>query len=319
MYQSPMRRNRSRGLGSLAAAAVVAPLLFGFGPAPEAQPERALYLDLQKIVDSRARFEWVADRIEAEEAARQAMRSLCQVDAAGRERLRAWIAAEIQSRGGPAAAQFAAGVPLGDLGKVMRLERVRVVMDVVEPRLGGECGFWSQPDPAFAGVQTDARRFVIFVESNGGGQLYLNYHPLTFGGTGAGRMLLGYGLDDRFTLAAGPELGAASTFPRDEKTGTRSVKAAFLAGAPLVLRYVHSTFLLDSELGVTARAPEDDLEGWQFGYRAMVGLGTSEPRIGDFMGYLLFTMGYELVPGNDIHETAHILRLGTRLGFDWDP
>jgi hypothetical protein len=168
-------------------------------------------------------------------------------------------------------------------------------------------------------VQTDARRFVIFVESNGGGQLYLNYHPLTFGGTGAGRMLLGYGLDDRFTLAAGPELGAASTFPRDEKTGTRSVKAAFLAGAPVVLRYVHSTFLLDSELGVTARAPEDDLEGWQFGYRAMVGLGTSEPRIGDFMGYLLFTMGYELVPGNAHHETAHILRLGTRLGFDWDP
>jgi hypothetical protein len=319
MYQTPMRRNRSNAVGALAAGLLSAPLLFGFGPAPEAQPERALYLDLQKIVDSRARFEWVADRIEAEEAARQAMRSLCQVDAAGRERLRTWIAAEIQARGGPAATQFAAGVPLGDLGKVMRLERVRVVMDVVEPRLPGECGFWSRPDPAFAGVQTDAHRFVIFVESNGGGQLYLNYHPLTFGGTGAGRMLLGYGLDDRFTLSAGPELGAASTFPRDEKTGTRSVKAAFLAGAPLVLRYVHSTFLLDSELGVTARAPEDDLEGWQFGYRAMIGLGTSEPRIGDFMGYLLFTMGYELVPGNDHHETAHILRLGTRLGFDWDP
>ena len=50
MYQSPMRRNRSRGLASLAAAALAAPVLFGFGPAPEAQPERALYLDLLKRV-----------------------------------------------------------------------------------------------------------------------------------------------------------------------------------------------------------------------------------------------------------------------------
>lgn len=319
MYLSPMPRNRPGGLRALAATVLFAPLLCGFGPAPVAQPERALYLDLQKIVDSRARFEWVADRIEAEQAARQAMRSLCLVDAAGRDRLRTWITAEVVARGGPAAAQYAAGVPLGDLGKVVRLERVRVVMDVVEPRLANECGFWAQPDSAFAGVQTDARRFVFFLESNGGGQLYLNYHPLTFGGTGAGRLLLGYGLDDRFTLAAGPELGAASTFPRDEVTGTRSVKAAFLAGAPLLLRYAHSTFLLDSEVGVTARAPEDDLEGWQFGYRTMIGLGTSEPRIGDFMGYLLFTVGYELVPGNDHHETAHILRLGTRFGFDLDP
>lgn len=316
MYPLPVRR-----LHAFSRLLPLSFLLAGFGPAPppEAQPERALFLDLEKIVDSRARFEWVADRIEAEAAARQALRSLCLVDAPARARLRTWLAAEIAAQGGAAAPRFAAGEPLDELVVVMRLERVRVVMDVVEPRLQGECGFWARPEPDFAGVQNDARRFVLLVETNGGGQVYLGRTPLTFGGAGTGRLLLGHGLDDRLTLALGAELGGASTFPRDEVTGTRSVQAGFLGGVPLLLRYARSTFLADTEVGLTARAPEDNLEGWQYGYRIMQGIGTSEPRIGNFMGYLLFTVGYELVPANIEHETAHILRIGTRLGFDWDP
>ena len=288
-------------------------------PPREAGAERALFLDLEKIVDSRARFEWVADRIEAEAAARQALRSLCLVEAPARGRLRVWLASEITASGGPAAGQFAAGTPVGDLTEVMRLERVRAIMDVVEPRVPGECGFWAQATPDFSGVQTDAHRFVLLLETNGGGQIYLGRSPLTFGGAGTGRLLAGYGLSDRFTLAAGAELGGASTFPRDKVTGTRSVQAGFLGGVPMLLRYARSTFLADTDLAMTARAPEDNLEGWQYGFRVMQGIGTSEPRIGDFMGYLLFTVGYEIVPGNVQHDTAHILRIGTRLGIDWDP
>jgi hypothetical protein len=288
-------------------------------PAPEAQPERALFLDLQKTVDSRARFEWVADAVEIEAAARHTLRSLCHVDPAARARLRAWVTAEITAQGGPAAPRYRNGEDLDDLEDVVRLERVGAILDTMEPRLATQCGFWAQHEADFAGVQTDNRRFVLMLETNGGGQVYLGRSPLTFGGAGAGRLLGGYGLDDRFTLAAGIELGGSSTFPKDEKTGTRSVRAAFLAGVPLLLRYARSTFLWDTDLAVTARAPEDDIEGWQYGFRLMQGFGTSELRIGNLMGYVLATIGYEYVPANVHHETAHILRIGTRLGIDWDP
>jgi hypothetical protein len=305
---------------SFAAVAFAIPLSALARPAPpESQPERALFLDLQKTVDSRARFEWVADAVEIEAAARHTLRSLCHVDAAARARLRAWLTAQVAELGGPAAAQYRAGTDLDDLEDVVRLERVGSILDTMEPRLASQCGFWAQPEADFAGVQTDARRFVLMLETNGGGQVYLGRTPLTFGGAGAGRLLGGYGLDDRFTLAAGIELGGSSTFPKDENTGTRSVRAAFLAGVPVLLRYARSTFLWDTDAAMTARAPEDNIEGWQYGFRLMQGFGTSELRIGNLMGYVLATVGYEYVPANLHHETAHILRIGTRLGVDWDP
>lgn len=309
----------SSSLTAVAAVVIGLPLAALARPAPEAQPERALFLDLQKTVDSRARFEWVADAVEIEAAARHTLRSLCHVDPAARARLRSWVTAEIAAQGGAAAPRYRNGEDQDDLETVVRLERIGAILDTMEPRLASQCGFWTQPDADFAGVQTDNRRFVLMLETNGGGQVYLGRSPLTFGGAGAGRFLLGYGLDDRFTLAGGVELGASSTFPKDENTGTRSVRAAFLAGVPLLLRYARSTILWDTDLAMTVRAPEDDIEGWQYGFRLMQGFGTSELRIGNFMGYVLLTAGYEYVPANIQHETAHILRIGTRLGVDWDP
>jgi len=294
--------------------------LFAFAhPAPEAQPERALYLDLQKTIDSRSRFQWVADAVEIDAAARDTLRSLCHVDPAARARLRAWVMAEIAAQGGAAAPRYQNGEDLDDLQTVVLLERIGAILDTMEPRLAAQCGFWARPEPDFAGVQTDARRFVLLLETNGGGQVYLGRSPITFGGAGAGRLLLGYGLDDRFTLAGGMELGGSTTFPKDQNTGTRSVRAGFLAAAPVLLRYARSTFLWDNDMAVTARASEDDIVGWQYGFRLMQGFGTSELRIGNLMGYVLATVGYEYVTANVSYETAHILRIGTRLGFDWDP
>jgi hypothetical protein len=37
------------------------------------------------------------------------------------------------------------------------------------------------------------------------------------------------------------------------------------------------------------------------------------------MPYLLAWVGYEVVPGRGADPTSHILWLGSKVGFNWDP
>lgn len=307
-----------RGIFSFAVAAAFAASALGGcgGPAPEARPERALYRDLRRIVDARARTDWVADRFEFQEVAPAALKSACQTDPEARQRLVKWLDAQIAAEGGPAAAQFAAnGGDLEPLEEVIVLERVRGVLLSAEPK---DCPFFLRPDPEFAGVQGSADRFVLMAESMGGLQVLVGEADTAYGGTGAGRLIPAWGLNDRLTLGLGAELGVASTFPKDE-SGARGLRPAFSQAVPLLLRVTTGAMLWDSEVALTNRTPEGDPDRTHFGYRLSQGVGIAALRIGSFMPYAVIWAGYEYLPGERGEPDAHGVRGGTRFGLDWDP
>ena len=286
------------------------------GPAPEGRPERALFTDLRRIVDARARTDWVADRFEFQEVAPAALKSACQTDAAARQRLFQWLDARIAAEGGPAASQFSAnGGDLEPLEEVVLLERVRGVLAAADPK---DCPFWLRPDAAFAGVQGSAERFVLLMESMGGLQVLVGEADTAYGGTGSGRLIPAWGLSDRLTLGLGVELGVASTFPKDDN-GARGLRPAFAQAVPFLLRVTTGAMLWDSELALTNRTPEADPDRTHFGYRLSQGVGIAALRIGNFMPYAVVWAGYEYLPGEGGQPDAHGIRGGTRFGLDWDP
>ena len=78
------------GLALLAVAAL------GCGTTlPPDRPTRALYLDLRRVVETRQRTEWVADRAEVEALASQTLRSACGATVQTRTALEQWLDEEL--------------------------------------------------------------------------------------------------------------------------------------------------------------------------------------------------------------------------------
>jgi hypothetical protein len=165
--------------------------------------ERALYVDTLTLVRSQARDEWTVDRIAQDEIAPGVAWSACQVAPDRRRALLSWLDGQIaneESRlGGDArAAWLARGKELGDVDDLLELQRVRAALASIDERAASDCPFWLEEDPEFIGMQGDAHRFILYVESRG--QLALNVQSsggARFSGGGGGRVLLGGGLSDR--------------------------------------------------------------------------------------------------------------------------
>lgn len=300
--------------------ALVALALFAAacGARPEGPAADALYQDLRAIVATRQRVDWVVDRLEVEEAASDVLLSVCQTPPPARGELRAWLDRRIAAEGGPASAQYARnGGDLDALDELLTLERVRLALDYGERRAAADCPFWLRPDPGFAGVQSDANRFVLLVESMGGAQVVIEDGDATLGGVGAGRLLPAYGLGQRVTLGVGVELGVASTFPRDG--GGRRLKPVATAAAPILLRVREETLRFDTEVALTARAGRGELSDPRPGGRVTQGVAIAGLRLAGAQPYGGLWLGYEWLPGDTHHRPLHRVLVGTRFGLDWDP
>lgn len=292
-------------------------LTLGCGPLPPPGPGRALYSDLQAVVVHEARTEWVVDRVELEQIAPRVLHSGCQVAPETRASLRAWVNESIEAQGGPAAAAFARSGDLDAVADLLTLERVSASLDYIDAHQG-DCPFWLPVDPAFAGVQSDAHRFVLMLETMGGGQLVLRGGDTTLGGAGAGRVLAGYGLNSRLTLAGGVGLGGASTFPKDAD-GNRTVRPAWAFGLPVLLRVHAGSWRFDTEVAATARSPFEAPSDLRYGARVAQSFGVTTPRIAGVMPYVMLWVGHEWLPAMGGDDEVQIMRAGTRVGVNWDP
>ena len=277
----------------------------------------ALYEDLRKLVDAQMRRTWFVDRIELQEGANQALRSVCQTPESARAVLKGWLEARVTALGGAPRVQFTAGRSLADLDEVLRIDRVRMQLEHAEQSAAQDCPFWLPARVDFAGVQGDAGRFVLLLETLGGGQVFLTRRPLEFGGGGGVRLMPAYGVSRRWTLAAGFETGGASTLPSDDN-GQRRVDLGLAVAAPVMARYQRSTFFFDTEVAWTRRADEFDFSESRNGVRGVLAAGLSEIRLASFMPYAGVWVGYEWLPAEDTRGAEHVLRAGTKFGIDWD-
>ncbi len=301
----------------LALAVALLAVAAGCGPLPPEGPGRALYTDLRAVVVHEARTDWVVDRVELEQIAPRVLQSGCQVAPEQRLALRAWVRDALQAAGGPAAASYARSQDLSAVQDQLVLERVAASLDYLDAHQA-DCPFWLPPDPDFAGVQGDADHFVLMVETMGGGQVVLRDGEATLGGAGGGRILPGYGLNSRLTLAAGLGLGGASTFPKDAN-GNRTVKPAWAFDVPVLLRVHAGTWRFDTELAATARAPFETPDSLRYGARIAQALGVTTPRVAGVMPYVMLWVGHEWLPAMNGEDAVQIMRAGTRVGINWAP
>ncbi len=293
-------------------------LVAGCAHTPVDPQERALYGDLRKIVSLAEGADWIVDRLEVDGALTGGMESICRAEPEARLGVLRFIDHAIADEGGPAADRLARnGGDLSEVREALRLERIGLVLRTGMARAGEDCPFWLPPNPEFRGVQSDEERLVLWLESIGGFGLVVRGDEVELGGGGGGRVLLGLGFDNRVTAAFGLELGAIASFP-ESSGGARQLQATFGGALPFVLRLRDTLRVIDFEIAPTVRYVEDEIR-FPPGVRVAIGAGISGTRTGGVMPHGLLWIGYEYRPPLDGGLPEHSVRLGTRVGIDWDP
>lgn len=282
-------------------------------------PERGLYVDLRQVVASAERLDWVVDDLEVAALRPDIMRSVCLTPPAERRALQAWIAARVQALGGPSAVAYAqAGEDAPELAKIQHLERVGLLLTAAEGSVQ-RCPYWLKAEPSFAGVHADADRWVLLAETMPSLQILLAEGADTrIGGAGLGRILLGRGISHRLTLAAGFETGLASVISQEDG-GELAITPAFAVGVPILLRFSDGPVRTDLGAAFTARSPEIDFNEVRYGVRWSVGAGVATLRILGVQPYVMLWTGHEYQFAGGGDPGQHGIRVGTRVGVNWDP
>jgi hypothetical protein len=295
------------------------------GPRPEIATEEALYADVRTLVRSHARDAWTVDRVSQEAIAPGVAVSACQAGPEARRGLIAWLDGQISAEAGrlqgTAAEVWRRTRDLDPVEDLLELQRIRAAVAGLDARADADCPFWLAADPGFIGVEGDADRGVLWLESRGGGSVNLRGRDVALSGGGAGRLLVGHGLGRSLTLAGGLEIGGAGRFERKRDDAGRAVSdvSGVIGGAvPVVLRFADAGEVLDLEVAATAFL--DGGPSVPPGLRAAVAWGLVTPRVGGaFAPMALFWVGWEYHPRRGDEAPFHMIGLGTRVGVDIDP
>ncbi|WP_437579252.1 hypothetical protein [Sorangium sp. So ce887] len=298
---------------------------------PRAPPEEAaprdlavvgLLVDLEKMVEVQQSLGWTIDRYELDEIMSPALMSVCSATAETRAAALAALDRQILELGGPVEEAFRrGGDDLDEVADLLFATRVRALLAEAVRRARGagdapaECPFWLRPSPAFRGRETDAYRTTLNVE--GGGIVVLEGAAgrVLPGAGGSARMLLGNGLDERWTFLAGGEFGGTAQLEQTE-TKTR-FPISFVAALPMVLRYHARTWHYEGELASLAYFTQDDLR-LSPGLRAGALVGVSSLRMRGVMPWAGLGIAVEHVLETHRRPAQWNLKGGIRVGFDWD-
>lgn len=286
---------------------------------PEAPAERALVNDVRAIVRAQARGEWIVDRVALDSIMPAVAWSACQVTPEARDASLVWldttIAGERARLGGGTTRELwiANDRDRGELSDLIELERMRLALGTLSARATEDCPFWLEGRQTFDGIQTDASRFIALLESRGQGSLNIRGSDVALGGGGGGRLLVGAGLSERWTLVGGLELSGTGGLDEDGDV------QALLGGAiPFVLRHVDAGIVFDVELALVTFLTGKP--GIPPGVRAAIGYGFVTPRVaGSFAPQAVIWLGYEFYPDRDDDPAFHVISIGTRIGLDFDP
>lgn len=316
LRSSPLLRAR-RGLALIGAVSACASFA-GCATLPDAPRERGLYVDVRKAIDFEEQVDWVSDRLEVDAVLPTVMGSVCRTSAETRRNLIDWLDVQITAEGGPARELYEreGRRRTAAVKRVLTLERTRALLLRAHQLAGEECPFWLEEEEDFRGLQGDEGRLVVLLESMGGAALTFTDGQSAFGGGGVGRLLVAGGVSRRLTLGVGFGVGADGELPETE-TGGRSFEAVVAFQVPLLLRVNFISRVFDVEVDVTSRMRDGQLQ--TPGIRLALAYGLSAPRTASLMPYVLAWVGYEIVPGGRGDPTSHIIWLGTKVGFDWDP
>lgn len=297
------------------------------GAAPRDLAVVGLLVDLEKMIEVQQSFGWTIDRYELDEIMSPALMSVCSATPETRIAALAALDRRILDLGGPVEEAFQRrGGDLDEVADLLFATRVRALLEEAMRRAGHdrdardppatptECPFWLRPSPAFRGRETDAYRTTLNLEGGGLGALEATPGRVLLGAGGSARLLLGRGLNERWTFLAGGEFGGTAQLEQTE-TKTR-FPLSFTAALPMVLRYHARTWHYEGELASLAYFTQDDLRvspGLRLG--ALVGVSTL--RVRGIMPWAGLGVAVEHVLETHRRPAQWNLKTGARVGFDW--
>lgn len=285
----------------------------------EASPKAvdALVHDLEKIIENQTSLGWKIDKYDFDKMMPDALLSVCRSTDEARLAALGELDERINDLGGPLEEAYRSrGKSLKGLGELVFVTRIHDLLEEASQRASGECPLGMEPEPDFRGLQTDAYRFTISVE---GGGLFMLQRPkgeaYQFGGGGSGRLLLGRGLNQHWTVLAGVELGGAAIIAQTDTTTNFPLQ--FTGAIPVVLRRHWVTWHFDFEAAPLGFFTASDLAlrpGARFGFL----IGISTLRIRRIMPWAGLGIAGEYVFRAPDHKPLSIAKGGLRVGFDWD-
>jgi len=302
---------------------IVAPALgllcFSFcAVAVAADPEgaRGLLADVDRIIAGQESEGWFADADALREIAPAVFESTCRATPEARAEALQELRARSAAAGDPRLL-FAARHELTESVKLaLSLDRQRRVLELALARTEAECPFWILTQPAFRGRQSDRQRFTLSLETAGNVQLRQTQGRFAFGAGGWGRVLPGYGINERITLLAGLEFGGGAMVRPN--TGASQFIINYFPAIPVLLRMHRRTWHYDLEAAPVALFQADNIEP-SFGFRVGGGIGFSALRRHNFLPWAGVAVSYEHYFAGGGRSAAEFLRADLRVGFVWDP
>lgn len=290
----------------------------GCAELPQKPATQALYVDLRKAEQLSEDTGWVIDRIQLDENLEYAMRSVCRADSATQDDLERYLEHRITELGGPAKEQYAKnGHDIDALDDVLSEERTLKLLRHARGYAEQDCPFYIEPEPDFDGIEHDLSRITVWVESQGFGALLIEQGQVTLSGGGGLRVLLGHPLSPELTLAIGGEVGGSGALNKTDD-GSSQLDTVITAAVPVTLRLTQLSRLFDLTLTPVFRFKGDE-KVFPPGLRATIGGGLSGMRSGAFMPYLIVYAGVEHHLRESGVPSITSIRVGTRVGVDFDP
>lgn len=286
-----------------------------------------LVRDLQRIVEFRSSVGWIIDDTEIQQAMPDALMSACQTPDSDRAEALAWLDDQIAAHGGDVAKAWRErGKSFGKIDDLLALTRERLLLARADESVRqGKCPFWLEPSNAFAGVQTHERRWVLTLEAGGRGVGAFALGHVRWGAGGSGRVLIGHGFGEEWTLSIGPELGGDASFTTLELGQFNEFPelAAFLA-LPVVAKWRFGVAAhLETELGPVSYVDRASAGStgvtahYHTGVRAGIATGGTFLRLGrGFVPTFAVTLTVDWIPAAGNSPALTQVGLGLRTGVE---
>jgi hypothetical protein len=287
-------------------------------PVPNRPASAALYRDLHRLVTLAETAGWEIDRVEADDILADALMSVCQVPAAERDDLLAWLDQRIRHQGGPAEVAYRQhGRSLAELGDVLALERVRLVLVRAIAAAEQDCPFWLSPRPDFRGLQLVDDRWLVSFGGGGQGIVAVRKGVTDLSAGGAGRVMLGRAVGRRWTGLAGLEFGGTASFPRDEAPngGRGSLVFGVDVVAPLAVRYRRVNTYLEIDAGPVWHFTEESAGGAP-GVKVGASFAGRAARRRWFLPGAAFGLSVQRVFADGAQPAVTFVKVGFRVAID---
>lgn len=283
--------------------------------AQDVEGARSLLSDIARIVASQEVEEWFSDREAVRGIEVHALASVCRAT----PEARAWALAGLRKHHaevGDAQKLFEQdGHVSNRVETALTTHRQLLLLEAALAR-AAECPFWIEPEPGFAGLQSDRKRLTISIESGGNVQFRRTLSHWTFGGGGGGRLLFGYGLDGRSSVLFGPEFGGGAML----RPGTNASQFVinYFPAVPVLLRKRHLTFHYDVEIAPVALFQADNTRV-SYGARFGGSFAFTALRRRNVLPWAGLAVAYEYYFEGGGRAPTHFFRGGLRFGLPWDP